>query len=43
VPDTDKLETIREPRFSRPGPAGPDGSGPEQRGDGVRVEMPDQR
>jgi fatty acid desaturase len=43
VPDTDKLETIREPRFARPGPAGPDGSGPEQRDDGVRVEMPDQR
>jgi NADPH-dependent stearoyl-CoA 9-desaturase len=29
-----------EPRFSRPGP---DGSGPEQRSDGVRVSLPDER
>jgi fatty acid desaturase len=29
-----------EPRFGRPGP---DGSGPEQRSDGVRVSLPDER
>jgi NADPH-dependent stearoyl-CoA 9-desaturase len=41
-PDADDLEAMLEySRAADPGPAGPDGSGPEQRDAGVRVEMPD--
>jgi linoleoyl-CoA desaturase len=41
--NADELEAMVHPASADPGPAGPDGSGPEQRDDGVRVQMPDQR
>jgi fatty acid desaturase len=37
----DDLEAMVHPPARDPGPTGPDGSGPEQHDDGVRVEMPD--
>jgi linoleoyl-CoA desaturase len=37
----DELEAMVHPPAADPGPAGPDGSGPEQRDEGVRIEMPD--
>ena len=40
----DELESMVHPASAGdPGPAGPDGSGPEQHDAGVRVQMPDQR
>jgi fatty acid desaturase len=41
--NADELEAMVHPASADPGPAGPDGSGPEQRDDGVRVQIPDQR
>jgi fatty acid desaturase len=38
----DDTEPAVEPRFSRNGEPGPQGSGPEQPQDGVRVSMPDE-
>jgi hypothetical protein len=40
VAETPATRGDEEPRFGRPGP---DGSGPEQRSDGVRVTLPDDR
>src|SRR3954452_20101475 len=37
----DDTEPAREPRFTRDGAPGPNGSGPEQPTDGVRVSLPD--
>jgi fatty acid desaturase len=40
IVETPATRGREEPRFGRPGP---DGSGPEQRSDGVRVSLPDER